>query len=423
MSLISLGEARSLVLSVCSPLPPVTVPVDQSLGCTLAADGVARVAVPPFPNSAMDGYALRSADVARVPATLRVVGIVLAGSGDPGRMASGEAIRIMTGAPVPSGADAVCMVEKTRTDGDMVVIDSSVSLGENIRVAGEDIACGAVVVAAGTTIGATQLAALVSAGCSEVYVVPRPRVGVISTGDELVDPGQSLGIGQIYDSNRPMLRAMVAEAGCVPVDLGHARDDEETITSIVETARDQIDALVLSGGVSVGDVDLVRVVLEKLGGGTGRSLSIAIRPAKPFAFAMLGREGAGLVGTSTNVPAFGLPGNPVSAAVSFELLVRPALLTMAGLHRVDRPVVTARAAVPLKRRDDGKVFFLRVALSRDVDGWVAVPVAGQGSHQIGSMARADGLAILDEGPGIAEGEQVRVMITSPDRLAEERVRW
>ena len=413
MPLIPLSEARSLVLAACPRLPAVSMPVLQAVGFVLAEDAMARVAVPPFPNSAMDGYAVRAADVALPPAALQVVGRLLAGSAEKLGMGRGQAVRIMTGAPVPAGADAVCMIERTRTEGDRVVIESSVSPGENIRETGDDIGTGSTVAGAGTLIGPTQLAALISAGCGEVRVFPRPRVGVVSTGDELVDTGQSLGEGQIYDSNRPMVAALAREAGCSVVDLGHAPDDEEAITAIIDEALGDIDALVLSGGVSVGDVDLVRVVLEKLGGGSGRSLTIAIRPAKPFAFAQLDRR----------VPAFGLPGNPVSAAVSFELLVRPALLAMAGHRRVDRPVVAARAMVPMRRKQDGKIHFVRVALGRDDGGWTIRPASGQGSHQIGSMARADGLAVLPDGEGAEEGDAVKVMVVNQDRLGEELLSW
>lgn len=415
--MIPLAEAQDLVRAACGRLDPTVVPVADALGCVLAAPACARVDVPPFANSAMDGYAVRAQDVADAPTRLRVLGRVLAGSTSPSPIGAGEAIRIMTGAPVPPGADAVVMVEQTSQpegDGGDVVIEAPVRAGENVRGAGGDVRAGEQVLGAGAVVGPTQLAALVSAGCTEVTVVPRPRVGVISTGDELVDLGQPLGPAQIYDSNRPMLLALVAEAGCAALDLGRAADDEAALEARIERALADVDALVLSGGVSVGDVDVVRMVLERLGKGEARWMQIAIRPAKPFSFTPLAGPGG-------VVPAFGLPGNPVSSAVGFELLVRPALRAMAGQRATERPRLRARAAQDLRRRPDGKIHFLRVTLEAVTgagsdDGapeWSASPCPGQGSHQIRSMGLADGLAVLPDGDGALAGEPVEVIVTNP----------
>lgn len=427
--MIPLEEAQSLVLRAIPPLRPVELPLADAVGCVLAAPAVAQVDVPPFANSAMDGYALRAADTDEAPVTLDVVGRVLAGATLAGEVGPGQAARIMTGAPVPRGADAICMVERTRTVADdgsgegavsdgRVVIEVTVDPGENVRNPGSDVHASEEVIGAGAEIGPTQLAALISAGCARVEVRPRPRVGVISTGDELVDPGHPLGPAQIYDSNRPMLLALVAEAGARPVDLGRSADDEDALATRITEALRGVDALVLSGGVSVGDVDVVRMVLERLGGPGTHWMQIAIRPAKPFSFTVLsGPEGP--------VPVFGLPGNPVSSAVSFELLVRPALRVMAGDRVTGRPRVMARTVDPLRRQRDGKTYFARVQLSatdpdRPVgDGgagaatWTARPCPGQGSHQIRSMGLADGLAVLADGEGVEAGGIVEVIVTNP----------
>ena len=447
-AVIPLSEARAVVMDACRQLAPRTVALDDALGCVLATPVAAAVDVPPFANAAMDGYAVRAGDVAGAPVTLRVVGRVLAGATLGVAVGPGEAARIMTGAPMPEGADAVCMVERTRaadgpgragTHGDeraergagawdeqAVVIEAPVHVGENVRSAGSDVGAGDLVLGAGASIGPTQLAALVSAGVEAVAVVPRPRVGVISTGDELVDPGLPLGPAQIYDSNRPMLVALVDEAGCTSVDLGRSQDDEDALARRIEDALGTLDALVLSGGVSVGDVDVVRMVLERLGAGTTRWMQIAIRPAKPFSFTVLRGPGG-------PVPTFGLPGNPVSSAVSFELLVRPALRAMAAQRVIERPRCTARAEEPMPRRRDGRTYFVRVQLAPagatvgapggapagaaggagGEPRWVARPCPGQGSHQIRSMGLADGLAVLADGEGVDAGELVEVIVTNP----------
>lgn len=403
--MIPLAEARRRALGTCPPPATATARVTEALGCVLAEPATATVAVPPFANSAMDGYAVRAVDVTGAPVTLEVVGRVLAGSDAQLPVGPGQAVRIMTGAPLPPGADAVCMVEHTRTEDGQVVIETPVAPGDHVRPAGDDLGTGAVVLEAGAVVGPTQLAALVSAGCEELVVHPRPRVGVLSTGDELVDPGRPLGGAQIYDSNRPMLKALVAGAGCPVVDLGRSPDDEPTLTARIEGALGDVDVLVLSGGVSVGDVDLVKVVLDRLGDGSGQWMQVAIRPAKPFSCAALPAPGG------RTVPAFGLPGNPVSSAVSFELFVRPALLTMAGEAAVDRPRVQAVAGEAFRRRPDGKLHFTRVRLERRAGSWVARPCAGQGSHQIGSMALAHGLAMVPDGDGVAGGDPLEVLVT------------
>ena len=428
--MIPLDEAQALVLRACVPLSPVELSPADALGCVLAASAVAQVDVPPFANSAMDGYALRAVDVRGAPVTLDVVGRVLAGATLGAEVGPRQAARIMTGAPLPPGADAVCMVERTRvedgTTGCRVVIEAPVEPGENVRGPGGDVHAGEVVLDVGVEVGPTQLAALISAGCTALAVHPRPRVGVISTGDELVDPGRPLGPAQIYDSNRPMLVALVAEAGCTAVDLGRSGDDEESLAARIDGALGRVDVLVLSGGVSVGDMDVVRMVLDRLGGAATHWLQIAIRPARPFSFTVLS-------GPDRPVPVFGLPGNPVSSAVSFELLVRPSLRVIGGHRVTGRPRLVARAAEPLRRSPDGKTHFVRVQLAPEAPeapgaggggggggetlAWAARPCPGQGSHQIRSMGLADGLAVLADGDGVEVGEAVDVIVTNASLAA------
>ena len=397
--MIPLEEAVAHVRERVAPLPPVRLPLADALGAVTASSVVAGEAVPPFANSAMDGYAVRAADT---PGELRVVGMIAAGTSAEGVVVgAGEAARIMTGAPMPAGADAVVLVERTRTEGDVVTIEIGVEQGTSVRGVGEDVQPGDVVVEAGAVLTPGLLGVLASVGVREVEVHRRPRVGVLSTGDELVEDGP-LAPGQIRDSNRPTLIALVRDAGFEAVDLGIAADDEASVTTALERAVGACDAVLTSGGVSMGDLDYVKVVLDRIG--DMRWMQIAIKPAKPFAFGLVGRPSGG---ERTNaVPVFGLPGNPVSSMVSFELFARPALRKMAGHAVLERP--RARVAVPdgLRRRPDGKTHFARVV----VDGGEARSAGGQGSHQLAAMAAANGLAVLPDGDGVPPGGTVDVIL-------------
>ncbi|MCU1375898.1 MAG: molybdenum cofactor synthesis domain [Actinomycetia bacterium] len=394
--MISLDEAREHVLARVAPLGPVEVGLEEALGAVTAAEVIATEAVPPFANSAMDGYAVRAADTVGAPVELKVVGMIAAGTAPEGSVGPGQAMRIMTGAPVPDGADAVVLVERTRTEGDVVTIEITVEPGTAFRGVGEDVRPGDVVVAPGTVLTAGHLGVLASVGVDRVTVHRRPRVGVLSTGDELVTSGP-LGRGQIRDSNRPTLLALVREAGFEAVDLGVAADDEASITAAIERAVASCDAVLTSGGVSMGDLDYVKVVLDRIG--DMRWMQIAIKPAKPFAFGTVGR-----------VPVFGLPGNPVSSMVSFELLARPALRRMAGRTDLDRLTVSAVAPDGLRRSADGKIHFARVVATQDDGGWVVRSAGGQGSHHLVAMAAANALAVLADGDGVAPGETVPTML-------------
>ncbi len=409
--MIPLREARQLVLGSCPRLPPRVLAVAEALGCVVAEGVVSEVEIPPFANSQMDGYAVRAAETAGAPVTLPVDGSTLAGMAPGPALAPGTARRIMTGAPLPEGADAVVMVERTRpgpTSGE-VVVEEAVLPGTFVRPPGGDVRIGQEVIPAGTVIRAGQIGVLASLGRRTVLVVGRPRVGVLSTGDELVLPPAPLGPGQIRDANRPALLAALSQAGADPVDLGLVPDDTAAITGAILRAAQRCDAVVVSGGVSVGDADLVSAALAGLCGDSVRWLQIAIRPAKPFAFGVTREDG---------IPVFGVPGNPVSALVSFELLVRPALRQMAGHSDLDRSVVAARAGEDLTRRPDGKTHFQRVLLGVGEDGGVIATGSGpQESHVLQAMARAEGLAVLPDGEGARAGETVAVMVLDPEGLA------
>jgi molybdopterin molybdotransferase len=397
VALVPLDEARAYVLERVAALPTVEVALDDALGAVIATEVLAAEAVPPFANSAMDGYAVRAADTVGSPVRLKVIGVLAAGQSTDIAVDQGEAMRIMTGAPMPAGADAVVLVERTHTTGDAVTIGITVDVGTSVRGVGEDVRQGDVAAAPRTLLTPARLGVLASVGVEQVTVYRRPRVGVLSTGDELVTSG-SLGRGQIRNSNRPVLLALVREGGFDAVDLGIASDDEASITDAIVWGTTSCDAVVTSGGVSMGDLDYVKVVLDRIG--DLRWMQIAIKPAKPFAF-----------GTVGQVPVFGLPGNPVSSMVAFELLARPALRRMAGRTDLDRLVVPAVALNGLRRRPDGKIHFVRVVASQDADGaWSVQSAGGQGAHQLAAMAAANALAIVPDGDGAEPGETVRTML-------------
>lgn len=398
--MISLEEARSFVLSKCDPGAVVTVAIDDACDLVTAADLAAVGPIPPFDNTAMDGFAIRAADVADAPVTLRLVGTIAAGATPDVEVGPGEAVRIMTGAPMPPGADAVVMVELTNAshDDSTVEVSQSVPLGNHIRPVGDDVTAGQIVFESGTVLRPAHLGVCTSIGLYEVAVFARPRVGVISTGDELVDGPHTLGIGQIHDSNRPTLLALVRSMGAIAIDLGLVRDDEEQIRAAMTEAAATCDAVVTSGGVSMGDFDYVKKVLTEIG--DMRWMQVAIKPAKPLAF-----------GTVAGTPIFGLPGNPVSSMVSFELFARPGIRKMMGHDTPVVPPVSGIAGADLPRRPDGKTHFARVHASIGGSGrYEASFSGGQGSHQLSAMAAANALAVVPDGDGIATGEPVDLIL-------------
>jgi molybdenum cofactor synthesis domain-containing protein len=348
----------------------------------------------------MDGYAVRADDVPGPKTVLRVTGTVHAGAVFDGSVGAGEAVRIMTGAPMPAGADAVVMVERTEPvdGGTRVEIEGAVRPGENVRRAGDDVQPGDTVLAAGSVLGPAALGVLANLGIAEVVAHPRPRVGILSTGDELVEGPVALRPGQIRDSNRPALLAAAAASGFETVDLGLVPDDEHAIEEALRRGVASCDAVLSSGGVSMGDVDLVKVVLDRIG--DMRWMQISIRPAKPLAFGVVG-----------DTPVFGLPGNPVSSLVSYELFARPGLRKRAGFTDLDRPRVRAVAAEALPRRPDGKIHFVRVRCDLTADGrYQAASAGGQGSHQLTALAHANALGVLPDGPGVEAGADLEVIL-------------
>jgi molybdenum cofactor synthesis domain-containing protein len=398
---IPLDEVRARILETTSVLPATELPLAEALGLATAAPLSAAWDVPPFANTGMDGYAVRAADTAGAspdaPVRLVVVDELAAGRAPSIGVEAGQAIRIMTGAPIPDGADGIVMVEETAMDGDGVLVRREARAGDHIRRAGGDLEAGTVAFPAGTVLTPAHLGVVASLGHATVAVVRRPRVAVMSTGDELTPPGEPLAPGRITDSNRVMLCALVAQAGCAAVDLGVARDDEAVIRERLEQAVATCDALVTTGGVSMGEYDLVKKVLDEMG--ALNWWQVAIKPAKPLAYGLVGER-----------PVFGLPGNPVSSLVSFELFARPALLQMMGHPHRFRPVVEAVAEHDMRRHRDGKLHLDRVRVRREPGRLMAGSTGVQASNVLSAMALANALALIPDGEGLAAGEPVEVML-------------
>ena len=399
-----LEDAQAFVLESCPPGEPITMRREQASGLVLADMVVSTEIVPPFDNTAVDGYAVRSVDVAIVPTELTVVGEIAAGAAPDGNVGPGETIRIMTGAPMPPGADAVVMVEYSDRLGEddvgneWVRLTESVAAGTAIRGAGDDVVVGEELFFKGTQITPAIEGVLASINAQEVRVHPRLKVAVLSTGDELITDGSTLAPGQIRESNKIMLAGMLAEAGCQVLDLGVVRDNEAELERVLRAAAVECDAIVSSGGVSMGDYDVVKAVLGRIADMTW--MQMAIKPAKPFAFGKL-----------DGVPVFGLPGNPVSSMVSFELMARPALRRMMGFTQLARTSVVAIADQDLRRSADGKVHFMRVNGRFAGDGrYHVVPVNAQGSHQLAATASAEAMAVVPDGGGVDAGSEVAVLL-------------
>jgi molybdopterin molybdotransferase len=362
----------------------------------------------------MDGYAVRAADIAGVtaeePKLMPVAGDIKAGDGEPRSQVEGTVWRIMTGAPIPQGADAVVRLEDTDGHAHEVLVKRSVEAGTNIRAAGDDVRAGEVILPAGSRVGPAQVAVLASAGVKEVSVTAAVRVVVLSTGDELVPVGEPVGPGQIYDSNGPMLAALVRAAGHYTVHVGHLPDDEKAISTELDHHLRHADLVITSGGVSKGEYDAVKAVLT--GSGSMEFTEVDMQPGKPQGFGLLGKR---------KVPVFTLPGNPVSVLVSFEVFVRPALARLAGQH-YDQVTVPA-FVLDGWSSPEGRQQYHRVTLRRDVSGaYAAEPVGGAGSHLVAGLATADGLAIVPaEQTEVSTGSQLSVIPLRPLSEIEARL--
>lgn len=413
--LVPLREVQDLVLSWTERLSSRELPLDEADGAVLSEDIVVPEDVPRLANSAMDGYAVRAADTADAPVRLEVLGVVAAGAAPPDRpVGAGETLQIMTGAAMPAGADAVAIVERTAEGGPRsVVVLDVVEEGANIRPAGSDFRSGMVALRAGTPLGPGHLGVLAALGRSTAPTFGRPRVGVMSTGDELVAPGEPLRPGQIRDSNRVTLLSFVRRDGFEAVDLGTVADDKGAIEAALEAATERCDAVLSSGGVSKGEYDFVKVVLDKMAsdrGGTSALVSVAIRPAKPLAVAALPRHHLG----EAPVVFFGLPGNPVSSVVSYRMIALPALRKMAGVPDPLPSALKAVAAEPFPAPHDDRVQLVRVEASVDDAGRLTVRSSGgQQSHQLSGLAGANALAVVAKGADVASGDLVDTILLGP----------
>ena len=401
--MIPYAQHLERVLATVAPLHPLELGLLDAHGCVLAEDLVAPADLPGFDNSAMDGYAVRAADVAgasdAAPVVLPVTGDVAAGPASPLRVQPGVCVRIMTGAMMPAGADAVVPLEWTDGGVAQVSITRPAPVGAHVRAVGEDVAAGEVVLPEGTHLGAVQVGLAAATGRARLLVRPRPRVVVVSTGSELVEPGEPLSPGRIVDSNSPALTAAAVEAGAIAYRVGIVPDDPRRLLSTLEDQLVRADLLVTSGGVSVGAYDVVKEVLSRLG--TVRFDDVAMQPGKPQAFGTIGPD---------STPVFGLPGNPVSALVSFEAFVRPALRKMLGAQPLERPRVRAVATQALPSAP-GKRSFLRVALEVRDGAYVVTPVSGPGSHLLAGMSRANALAVVPEDVDeVPQGGAVEVLV-------------
>ena len=411
--MLSVEEAYQRIIACFSPLDTETVPLVEALGRVLAVDISSPLDLPPLANSAMDGYAVRRDDIGGAgegaPRNLAVIGLVAAGQVSSQAVTSGTAIRIMTGAPIPAGSDTVVPFEETdevqrRDSGqtlDQIGVMADLPLGCNVRPAGEDVSAGQMVLTAGTPVRAAEVGVLASLGLDSAVVRRRPVVSILATGDELSPAGSPLEPGKIYDSNSFSVAASVLASGGSPRLLGVARDNLEDLRSKLEQTAGS-DLVITSAGVSKGDYDIVKDVLTERG--EMNFWSVRMRPAKPLAFGHL-KDGGG-----TAIPLLGLPGNPVSAMVAFEMFARPAIRTMLGYRRLARPKVEGVLTSPIFNYD-GRRVYARVEVTRKDGVYYASPAGPQGSNILTSMSRANGLAICPEDlPKKDSGETVEIIM-------------
>jgi molybdopterin molybdotransferase len=399
----SVDEHLGKILELVSPLPPYDQPLLEALGLPICEDVTSPIDLPGFDNSAMDGYAVHAADAAAAsedaPARLPVVGESAAGQTKAYALSPGQSVKIMTGAPLPTGADAVVPIEWTDGGRAAVEIRRAPSLGDNIRPRGDDIRAGDRVISEGTLIGPRETMILAAIGRGQVRARPRPRVVVLSTGSELREPGATLGFDSIYDSNSFAIAAAARAADAIAYRVGIVSDDPQELTDTLSDQLVRADVVVTSGGVSMGDYDVVKDVLGRLG--TVEFTQVAMQPGKPQGFGTIGED---------DTPIFTLPGNPVSSYVSFEAFVLPAIRRMMGKLPYQRPLVRATCTAPM-RSPLGKRQFARGRFEVTGRGAEVTPVGGHGSHLIGGLSQSNALIVVSESTSAVEaGETVDVLV-------------
>ncbi|MCW2797630.1 gephyrin-like molybdotransferase Glp [Nocardioides sp.] len=405
--LTSVDDHLARILEQVRPLPDFQQPLMETLGLAAAEDVTAPISLPSFDNSAMDGYAVRHADVVTAtdesPVHLPVVGEIGAGQARILALSPGTAAKIMTGAPVPTGADAVVPYEWTDRGVAKVEISRSPTLGQHVRPAGEDVAVGDLLIERGTILGPRHLGLLASVGRSSVKSRPRPRVVILSTGTELREPGNPLGHDSIYDGNSYLLAASARRAGAIAYRVGIVPDEPRAFLDALQDQLVRADVVVTSGGVSQGDFDVVKEALAPLG--TVWFGGVAMQPGKPQGFGVVGED---------RTPIFTLPGNPVSSYISFEMFVLPALRKLMGMSPTSRPTVTARLTHGVSS-PEGRRQFLRGELGDDGRGASVAPVGGHGSHLVGDLANSNALIVVPEDTtSLAAGEMVQVLPLDSD---------
>jgi molybdopterin molybdotransferase len=398
---IPVETAQQIALDAVSALPAERRALLAAAGCVLAETVLAPISLPPFDNSAMDGYAVLADDTrganADAPRVLRVTEAIPAGSSPARPLQPGWAARIMTGAPLPAGAEAVVKVEDTRPEGDAVAVLVEAAPGENVRPAGEDLAAGEVALEAGTVLGPGELGLAAALGLTQLSVIRRPRVALLTTGAEVVEPGAALRPGAIYNSHRVALAAALSRAGAEVARVAHVPDDAAAIEQALRESVD-CDLIITTGGVSMGDYDFVKVVLERLG--EVRFWQVRMKPGKPVAFGLaLGR------------PVFALPGNPVSALVTFEVLVRPALRGLAGQRACFPPTVEATLSRDIAHQP-GRREYVQAHTRWTEAGYVVTPSGQRGSAMLRATVGANSLLVIPEDSvGLRKGERAQVLLT------------
>ncbi|MDP3289577.1 MAG: molybdopterin molybdotransferase MoeA [Methyloversatilis sp.] len=397
------ADARAHILAACSTVAGTQrVPLRDALGRVLAADVISPVSVPPHDNSAMDGYAVRHADLsADADTRLTIVGQAFAGHGWSGEVAAGQTVRIMTGAVMPAGADTIVIQETARLDGDAVIVPPGQKAGQHRRRAGEDLRAGEPALRAGRLLRPADVGLAASLGIPELSVHRRVRVGVLSTGDEVMSIGEAPREGGIYDSNRYTLTGMLTRLGCEVVDLGVARDTREALSAALESAVGEVDAIITSGGVSVGEADFVREILASLGEVT--FWKIAMKPGRPMAFGTLGKG-------ARSTLLFGQPGNPVATMVTFHFFARDALLKLMGVSPASAPIHFAALSDTAMKKQPGRTEYQRGILELRDGRWHVAVTGAQGSGILRSMCDANCIIVLGDDCGnVAVGDAVNVI--------------